>query len=65
LLDSEFPRKLRPVDRSYLLIEAKVPKENFSVYLIKENGDIVKDSNTIVKFEREESYFYLEINQSK
>lgn len=62
LKDQEFPHKLKPVDRSYLLIEAKIAKENFSIYLIKENGEIIKERSKDVVFEREESYFYMEIN---
>lgn len=60
--DQEFPHKLKPVDRSYLLIEAKIAKENFSIYLIKENGEIIKERSKDVVFEREESFFYMEIN---
>lgn len=51
-MDSEFPYNLKPDRCSYLLVDATIPKENFSLYLIKENGDIIKESNSIIKFER-------------
>lgn len=44
-MDSEFPHNLKPNRCSYLLVDAAIPKENFSVYLIKENGEIMKESN--------------------
>ncbi|CAD8120985.1 unnamed protein product [Paramecium sonneborni] len=65
LQDSEFPHKLKPIDRQYLLVDSKISKENFSIYLIKENGEIIKDSTKYIKFEREDTYFYMEINQTQ
>ncbi|CAD8074053.1 unnamed protein product [Paramecium primaurelia] len=65
LMDSEFPHNLKPNRCSYLLVDAAIPKENFSVYLIKENGEIMKESNQIIKFERQDKYFYIEIDQTK
>ncbi|CAD8207719.1 unnamed protein product [Paramecium pentaurelia] len=65
LLDTEFPHKLKPIDRQYLLVDAKISKENFSIYLIKENGEIIKDSTKLIKFEREDTYFYMEIDQTQ
>ncbi|CAD8130772.1 unnamed protein product [Paramecium sonneborni] len=56
LMDNEFPHKLKPVDRQYLLVDAKISKENFSVYLITENGEIIKDSNKLIKFERIQTF---------
>ncbi|CAD8155673.1 unnamed protein product [Paramecium pentaurelia] len=63
LMDQEFPHKLKSIDKKYLLVDAKISKENFSIFLIKENGEIIKDSTQIIKIQREETYFYMEIDQ--
>lgn len=61
-MDSEFPYNLKSDRCSYLLVDAPIPKENFSLYLIKENGEIVKETNKIIKFERQDKFFYIEID---
>ncbi|CAD8196271.1 unnamed protein product [Paramecium octaurelia] len=65
LSNSEFPRQLRPTNKQYLLVDAQIPRESFSLFLINENGEKIRDSNQVVKFQREDDYFYMEIDQTQ
>ncbi|CAK61849.1 unnamed protein product (macronuclear) [Paramecium tetraurelia] len=65
LSNTEFPRQLKPNKTQFLLVDAQIPKESFSLFLINENGQIIKDSTQVVKFQREENYFYMEIDQTQ
>ena len=41
---------MRPIDSVFILVEAKLGKENLSLQLVQENGEIIKESSELVKF---------------